>query len=461
MTLTALLYARKSPAETDEQVGVDSQVDLCTAEAERRGMPIAGVFTDVAKSAYEAQYRPDYERLLAEIQARPVGTCAVIIRHNDRLHRDVAEYKAFEKLARKNKVQVIPVLGGDWTVETAAGRFSGTMLAAVAEYESALRTERVNISVRKRVEAGLPDNTRFRAFGFEDDCITHRPEEVKQIRTGVADLLAGRTSISALAREWGKTNKGVKGILLNPRLIAHREYPSGSGALHPAIWEPIIDRDTFDTLKAVLEGRSAPLAPRKWLLSGIARCGAEGCGAVLKVGYGGRITRAQPQRKASYRCPDGMHVTRLAEKVEHYVTQVILEAISELGERPVVEGDDGATLAEIRKVEERLAELERRISGEVASPMPLEALEAVYATAQRRLAVLRDEVSQPVLPPALPGEWPWGAVMEEWEDWWHAEGRTLAEKRAVIESQVSAVLIMPTHKGRLPFRREDVQLVPR
>lgn len=458
MTITALLYARKSPAETDEQYGVDGQIALGTAEAERRGWPIGGTFTDVAKSAYEAQYRPDYERLLTEIQARPVGTCAVIIRHNDRLHRDVAEYKVFERLARKYKVQVIPVLGGDWTVETAAGRFSGTMLAAVAEFESALRSERVKISVQRRVEAGLPDNTRFRPFGFEDDCIAHRPEEVAQIRTGVAEFLAGRTSISALARDWGKSIKGVKRILLNPRYIGMREY---EGKLWPAVWEPVLERDDWEMLRAMLEGRSKPLAPRKWLLSGLAICGAEGCGAVLKVGYGGRVTQAQPQRRASYRCPNGMHVVRLAERVEHYVTQVVLEAISELGERPSVEEDNAATVAEIIKVEERLAELERRISGEVESPMPLEALETVYAASQRRLQSLKDQVSQPALPPPLPGEWPWGAVMEEWEDWWHAEGRTLAERRAVIESQVSAVMVMPTHKGRLPFRREDIQLVPR
>lgn len=442
--IRAWIYARKSPSESDEQAGVDIQKALCLAEIERRGWSHAGTIEDVAQSAYEAQFRPGYERLLTLIQEGEVQT--VVTRHNDRLHRDVSEYKAFERLVRKHKVQVVPVLGGDWAAETAQGRFSGTMLAAVAEYESSLKAERINQTLRKRAERGLPANTRFRSFGFEADGVTQRPAEAQLIRKGAKDLLSGRRSLTQVSKEWGKTLQGTKKILTNPRMIGMRAF---QGSQFPAQWKPILDLDTYHALKIMLEARSTPPKPRRWILSGLARCGV--CDALLRIGQESR------SKEAVYRCPDS-HVVRRASRLEDHVRDVVLDMATTQGKRPVVHAEDAQALAEIRMLEGRLEELALRM----ADPnFPLETAISADRLIRGRLEELRAQVVQAIRP-ALPksADNLWNQSLREWHTWWEDPKRTLTDKRALILSQVDRILVHPTAKGRLPLAHEDVQVLP-
>lgn len=467
--MNAWIYARKSPSDTDEQVGVDAQVKLGVKEIERRDWAHAGTFTDVAKSAYEAQHRPGYEALLEAIRNGLVD--AIVIRHNDRLHRDVEEYKAFTKLARKHRVQVVAVLGGDWEMQSAVGRLTGTMAAAIAEYESAIKSERVlSGALLRRAEAGLPAHTRFRPFGFEDDGITVRDSEAKLIRDGVADLIAGRMSLGAVARSWGRTTTGARKILQNRRLIGQREF---QGAIYEAQWPALIDREDWEVVQAILAGKTRPAMPRRHALSGFVCCAS--CKTPMRVGTSGqrKATDDRPGRAGAltYRCmTDGCprKVQRQYDRLETHVIDRVLFELECRGRHPLTARNSGAVTAEISKLEGRLTEIEAQMDEDDA---PVAMLSRAYRRIEKQIEELRGQVTltpvQSALGPERPmtkaeqkltGKKAWHQVISPWRVWWNSPDTSLAERRALLSEEVEAVYVHPTQHGRLPLDEEAVEI---
>lgn len=451
------IYARKSPSDTDEQLGVDTQVALCRKAIQDRypDTPPASVqvFTDVAKSAFEAKYRPAYEALLQAIRGGTVRS--IFIRHNDRLHRDVSEYQTFTRLIRKHNVQVHAVLGGDWSVDSASGRLSGTMLAAFAEYESALRKERVVQGIERRARQGLPAHTKARCLGFLPDNITHHPEEAPALREAASALLTGQKSLSQVAREFGRQPTALKKALSHPRMIGYREH---QGTLYPAKWQPILDRGAWEALRAMFASRSRPPAPRRHLLSGIARCGAPGCSALMGV------TRESRSGEPVYRCREGFHVVRRASKLEAYVVDVLLDTLATRGRKPEAQPTEDrlALDLEVQALEARAADLEEKM----ANPdFPLDAATRALAAVREKLAPLRAELaaktSQAATAPPESASALWGQSRKGWDSWWNDPERTLPERRALLSSVLASIIVYPTEKGRLPLNPEDVELVER
>lgn len=452
--MDAIVYSRISKYQGRDELapGVEDQTDDGIREAERRGWNVVEVIKDSDESAFEGKFRPGYARLIKLLED---GTAqAVVARGGDRLHRDLAEYLVWEKLVRRKKIATAFYKGTDFDLQTASGRMSSQIVNVIAQAYSETIRENVNRAMERRAIQGLPANTAARPYGYEQDSITIRESEAQLLREGAADLLAGRTSLRALAEKCGLTHRGLKGALLSPRMVAKRAY---GGQLFPAVWPPVLDDGTWDSLHVLLGQSNRPKnsGKRAHLLSGLARCGScEGRLSVDKERSGER----------TYRCRNTgctKKVSRQATELEYFVAHVVLEAVSEMGERPASAlEEDAAVLAEIRVLDERLAELEQRISGKVPSPMPLEKLESAYATGLARRNELVEQVGKFAPLPDLPDQWPWGERMEEWEDWWHAKDRTLSERQAVIGSQVRAVLIQPTKRGA-GLDRGAVQLLPR
>ena len=461
MNVEAWIYARKSPSDTDEQLGVDSQKKLCLGEIGRREWHHAGTIEDVAKSAYEAQFRPGYERLLELIRAGQVG--AVVVRHNDRLHRDVAEYKAFTKLVQKHKVQVVAVIGGEWTIDTAAGQFTGTMLTAMAEFESKLKSERVLAgALLRRAEAGLPAHTRFRPFGFEADGVTVRESEAELIRAGVADLIAGRRSMTAVAKSWGKTTTGARRILQSRRIIGQREYPRPKkggppGAVYKAVWPALIDRADWEVVQLILAGKTRPAYPRRHLLSGLARCGS--CEALLKVGtVRGALT---------YRCLDRSdgagqpacprRVQRQADRLEYHVFIETMRHLARTKRDPFAAADAGEAAAEIVRLEKRRAEIEVQMSAlDDASEEDAETVAMLTRSHRRIVGKIAEARGRITLTPVVGHEVAPGLTRPAWMQWWH--DATPAEQRALLAEEIEAVYVHPTRHGNLPLDTDAVKI---
>ena len=80
------------------------------------------MYCDNDLSAYSGRRRPDYERMLTDIEAGVIT--AVIAWHPDRLHRRMAELERYISVCDKHGVRTRRCGLGSWDLSTAAGKMT-------------------------------------------------------------------------------------------------------------------------------------------------------------------------------------------------------------------------------------------------------------------------------------------------------------------------------------------------
>lgn len=459
-TTLCATYYRISSDPKEQRLGVSRQREDCLAEAGRRGWHVLAELEDNDRSAYGGKLRPGYEQLVALIEQRQVR--AVVAWAGDRLHRDMGEYLAFERLVRKYGVQVVLVRGGEWALETAAGRLSAGMLALVSQHESAQKSERINRSLQQRAEAGKPAHGRWRPFGFDlvldaegrVDSLTVRDDEARLIRDGVADLIAGRRSLTKIAASWGKTTTGARKILQSRRLIGQRDF---QGGVYDARWPAVVSEEDWTVVQAILAGKQRPAYARRHLLSGLARCGS--CGSLLRIGtVRGALTYRCMGRSDGAAQPDcPKRVQRQADRLEAHVVGRVLRELERAERSPFTAGDNAAVAAEIVRLERRLGEIEAQLDEDGAS---VAMLNRAYRRVEAKIAELRAEITLEPVPHGFgpADEEGWRQVVSPWRVWWDDPETTDAERRQLLAAELEAIRVFPTQHGRLPLDESAVRL---
>ncbi|MDD9207132.1 recombinase family protein, partial [Georgenia sp. 10Sc9-8] len=283
----AAIYARISQDRAGEGLGVDRQLKDCRAEAQRLGWTVVEEYVDNDVSAYNPRKkRPEYERMRMDIRDGRID--AVLVWRLDRLERQPIDFERFYQLCEETGTDLKTVYGMV-DLSQGEGLFHARIYAAFAAMENDAKSIRGKRKNRERAEDGKPHGGGSRPFGFEDDRTTHRPDEAAVIREAAARALAGE-SLTSLVR-WlddsgVRTVKGngwatttLRQLLTNPRIIGMRTH--GDAAPVKAVWEPIIDPTDGERLRLLLldPARRTNRTARRYLLSGMARCGL--CGEVL------------------------------------------------------------------------------------------------------------------------------------------------------------------------------------
>jgi site-specific DNA recombinase len=283
--LAAAIYCRISSDRSGEGLGVERQETLCRKLANDRGWPVAEVYVDNDRSAFNGKLRPGYARMLCDIEdgSRDAVVCVDL----DRLTRRPAELEAFMELADRYQVALANV-SGDTDLSTSDGRFKARIIGAVARQESERKGERMTREAEQAARRGIPRGSR-RPFGYEPDRVSPRDDEAALVRDAAARVLGGET-VPSIAREWnargiptpqgathGWSATTVAGILRNPRIAGLRAYKGEIVAA--GTWPAIVDRETFDRLQSKIRRTTRPGRTPKRLLTAIARCGR--CGAPM------------------------------------------------------------------------------------------------------------------------------------------------------------------------------------
>ena len=125
---------------------MDEQVAECNAEAERRGWTVAETYIDRNKSASKAgTVRPDYERLLADIEGGRVSRLLVYM--TDRLYRQPRELEDLIDLVDPKKgghaVEFATVRSGTFDLSTPEGRAFARNAGTWNKLESEKTSEQV------------------------------------------------------------------------------------------------------------------------------------------------------------------------------------------------------------------------------------------------------------------------------------------------------------------------------
>lgn len=334
----ATIYARLSVDRLGDQLGVTRQVKACRELCEQHGWAVAEVFTDNDTSATNGKTRPGFEQLLASRPER------LVVHHVDRLVRLTRDLERVIELG----IDVHAVTAGHLDLSNPAGRAVARTVTAWSTYETEQKAVRQKAANDQRAEAGLPYRAQ-RPFGYELDGMTLRESEAAELRAVAEGVLAGRSLhglaadlndrgiLTATGKTWRTTT--LKAALLSPRnagLRRHRGEVVGKAA-----WPALFDETTATAVRAVLTdpSRARIGPPRRYLLSGLMRCGL--CGGPVVGTW--RADRGQ----SVYRCMP--HLQRQTVPVDEFVVAVIVARLSqpdaaELLARP----DNSAEVATLR-----------------------------------------------------------------------------------------------------------------
>ncbi|WP_082594133.1 recombinase family protein [Phycicoccus sp. Soil802] len=329
----AAIYARISSDTEGTGLGVTRQVQDCERLAEQLGWTVAEVYTDNDFSAYSGKKRPAYAQMLDDI--RDGIRDAVLVYHVDRLTRRPVELEEFREALDTAGVKHVRFVVGDSDIMTGDGLMVVRFLAAVAANESASKSRRVKRKFQQKAERGEPHaGGPRRPFGYADDKVTVREDEAVVIRTLVARFLAGESLRSLtvwLDQQEVRTVAGgpwktptLRTLIASGRIAGLREHQGQ--VIGPAVWDPIISTDERNRVLARIESRktSGRRAPRRYLLSGLLRCGK----------CGNRLYSAARATTRRYVCNSGPdhggcgRLTVVAEPVEQMIADAVLMRLS-------------------------------------------------------------------------------------------------------------------------------------
>lgn len=323
-SITAVIYTRISLDKTGEALGVERQEAACRSLCESRGYNVTRVISENSVSATKG-VRPGFGELLQLVKQRRVDV--VVAYKVDRLLRKLTDLEDLIKLTEDTGVQIVTA-HGDIDLSSSSGRLVGRLLATVARAEVEALSERRIIANAQKAAQGRPYGGR-RMYGFEPDGKTVRESEAAVINEMARRVLLGHSygDVAQWANEAGHGTTGgiewrsvtVRNALIKPKYAGIRRY---NGVDYDATWEPILDRTTWDRLQLTVNLRAQKTfipRPRTYLLTGLLYCGR--CGQKMI----GSTTHDSAGKRRCYVCTTNgsKHLSRSAEALEHYLTELV------------------------------------------------------------------------------------------------------------------------------------------
>src|SRR6266550_6989798 len=188
MVVRAGIYARISSDREGDNLAISRQLADCEQLAARRGWKVVERYVDSDISAYSGKRRPEYQRMLEDVDTGVVA--AVVVYHADRLHRHPRELEDFIDLCQRKQTKLATV-SGDLDLSTHDGQLLARITGAVARKESDDKSRRIRRKHEELAAAGRVSGGGTRPFGYETDKRTLRPDEAEIIRDCATRVLAG------------------------------------------------------------------------------------------------------------------------------------------------------------------------------------------------------------------------------------------------------------------------------
>jgi site-specific DNA recombinase len=463
--MRAAVYCRLSKApKVGDSINPRTSLDRQEQDGRRiaadRGWDVVAVFREIVPASDPYKARKQWTQLLELIEAKEVD--AVILWMEDRANRHVVTAAELVKVCREAGVSkiVLPSYEYDFTDPEDEAKFYGE--AVRAQQEIARMKKRIRRMQLELAENGQDHGGGKRPFGFTGTGAQKVPlaralAEQDMIQEAVTRIIAG-DSLRGVCVDWNKrgvagtqgrlwSTRTLKRILVSPRVAGLREH---NGKLHEAAWSPIVPREQWEAVKAILEDPARRTNDRggvyRYLLSGLVFCGV----------CGNRMNGVRKDSYTGYICHNkygegGKCVQRSAAPVEELVTEALFVAVESpewdrLAERPA---DDPS-----RELHEQLARdqglldrLEDKVAEELIRP---EAARRKRAEIERRMDVAREQLGR------LGDARVAARVPRNLRDVWPT--LSLDRRRAILAVVIERIEIHPTGPGRRVFDPDAVKV---
>jgi site-specific DNA recombinase len=460
---SAAIYARISK-DDGTALGVARQIEDCTREASRRGWTVRQTFTDNDVSASDGKPRPEFQRMMAEVDAGRLK--AIVVWDADRLSRSPRENEDLIDRAERHGLQLANV-GGDMDLSTVTGRLTFRIKGSVAKAEVEQQSRRLKRKFDERATHGLPHGKV--AFGYRREVVYDNagrrisshdvldPAQADVVREAARRLLAGQTlrSVVKYFNDAGVTSPGgkpwsattMRQVLLRDRNAGRRRHRGADVGL--AAWEPIYDEGTHRRVVALLtdpDRRMNRGAAVKHLLSGLARCGL--CSGEMRVTTG-TVYRGKPV-PSKYQCRQCLRVARKQSLVDDVVNQVVVAKLSQPDAVSALATGRPERAAELMgQLQEAEARLEVAADGFAEGTLNGEQLRRISAKLQPKITAWKTELTT-----CAPRHGMLELVGPDAGALW---ARAPIDVRRLVIDTLMSVTIMPSGSG-IPFDPSHVKI---
>ena len=335
----AVIYIRVSTKEQIEGNSLAVQREACLRYAEERGLKVEEIFVEEGESAKVAD-RTQLLKLMKFCSERKGQVGALIVWKIDRFARNASDHFHVKAALLRSGVAIHSVT--EPIDDSHMGKMMETILAGWAEFDNAIRAERVTAGMHKKIEQGIwpwrpplgylaaGTTSRGEKKNEPDKPDPESFELVKRVRKEFLKGIHRLSSITRYAERIGLRlpsgkppreqtlerilrNPFYAGLLLNPWT---REEVQG---LH----EPMVTPDEHAKTLQILKGRSVNTAPRDrsnpdFPLRQFVACARDG------RGYTGSWSTGRSARYAYYRCIERRcdyyrHSTKKAELEDQFL----------------------------------------------------------------------------------------------------------------------------------------------
>ncbi|MDQ1576662.1 MAG: site-specific recombinase [Microbacteriaceae bacterium] len=338
--MRAALYTRISE-DDGTALGITRQEQDTRTEAERRGWEVVRVYSDNDVSATRSKRRPEYERLLSDIRSGVVN--ALVIWDADRLTRTPREGEDLIELVETMGLHLANVTGSE-DLSTSDGRLVFRIKVAVARREVEQMSKRLKRKFEERAHAGKPHGQVPYGFRRVDGRDVAEPAEAAVIQEAARRLLAG-DSLRSIVGDLNARNISaprsatwssaiLRQMLMRSSLAGLRQYQGK--VVGPAESDAVISKETHERLVALLTDPTRRTnragSEHRHLLSGIARCGREGCDGFMYRQPGAKVATpsgGEKRKPDSYACGSCFKVRRKQDDVDATVEEWLLTRLAE------------------------------------------------------------------------------------------------------------------------------------
>ncbi|WP_418958161.1 recombinase family protein [Streptomyces tritici] len=341
------IYTRISRDDEGDALGVARQQQDCERLADLRSWQVVKVYEDNDVSAFKRNVvRDEFELMLKDLRAGLID--GVVAYDLDRLARQPRDLERLIEIFDERPRSEFATVTNDVNLGTPDGRTMARIMVAFANkasHDASRRTKRKHLELAQQgKDSGGPAPYGWR----KDDRTKVDPEAARAIREAQQEILAG-VRIGTIRTRWQEQGLGnpragtkrmahhhVEHILTNPRLVGYRTYhgeilTDSNGEPVKGVWEPLNTVAEWEAVCAAIaerkQERQGKSLARKYLLSGIARCG------LCKTKIRGQVNaRWKPDSKAAkftYQCSvvnGGCgKVGRTGEPVDRLIAELVLE----------------------------------------------------------------------------------------------------------------------------------------
>ncbi len=319
----AVIYVRVSTKEQIDNLSLPTQLKACEEYCERQGFTVAARFREEGESAKTAD-RSELKKLLEFCRLNRGKVQFVVVFNLTRFARE--KYDHFALRAHLKSLGISLRSATEPIDDTSTGKLMEGVLAAFAQFDNDVRSDRTRAGMRAALELG---RWTFRApLGYMNApravgrSLIPDPQRAPLVRRAFQELATGRftkqdvlktvTALGLVTRRGAPVPpQTFDGMLRNKVYVGWIEVPD-YGVSTRGDFESLVTDKVFYRVQAILDGRLEMTAPRQrndpdFPLRGYVRCAV--CGKPLTASW----SKGRSAYYAYYHCLRscaGVHVAK-------------------------------------------------------------------------------------------------------------------------------------------------------